>query len=263
MYPILFEYGPIAINTLWVFIIMGFLVGSLSLTKFALTLRLKLNFLRIYFFKILLSGLIVSRMVFIFKNLDYYFSDFGLNKLFGLISIWDKGLSFWGAIAGITIAFYWYAKRTRENMMKWGDVLTVSILLGMIFGYIGAFFDGTNYGSPTELPWGISFENIEIPYTIPIHPVQIYGTLFLIVLTITLGVLMLKNKIKQGNIMFIGIISYSGFRFLEEFWRGNEALEILGIRFAHIASMSVFIISLIFFLNRYNLFDPIIKKLKK
>lgn len=263
MHPILVEYGPILLSTLWVCVIIGFIASSLALTKFAFVSKLKIFFLRMYFFKILIWGVIFSRAVFILENLNYYFSDFGLKSIFKIISVWDKGLSFWGAVIGIAIAFVKYTKREGEPTFKWLDNLSISVFLGMVFGYIGAFFDGINYGTPTTLPWGVTFESIEIQYTMEIHPTQLYGALFLIILTAILAILFIKNKLANGNIMMFGIISYSVFRFFEEFLRGDEVAFILSLRYSQWISLIIFIISLIFLLNRYNLFDPLLRLFKK
>ncbi len=227
--------------------------------RLALKVKLKLYFFRIYFFKILLWGFLASRTIFILNNLDFYFANFGFGTILKLVSFWDKGLSFWGGVIGIAAAFVFYAKRENENIMKWMDVLSVSISSSMIFGYLGAFFHGINYGKPTNLPWGITLENIDIPYTTPIHPVQIYGVIFMVILTIVLIIFLLKRKMFSGGVMFTAIISYSVFRFLEEFFRGNDAENFLGLRFAQWITICILVISLTFFAKRYNLMDKIKK----
>ncbi|MBI5152715.1 prolipoprotein diacylglyceryl transferase [Candidatus Peregrinibacteria bacterium] len=288
MYPVLISYGPILLSTLWMMIVIGFIAACLIFMKLALYSKLKLYFFRIYFFKILLWGLLFSRIVFILENLDFYFADFGFSTILRIVSFWDKGLSFWGAVAGIVFAFFIYAKREKENIMKWLDILTISISSSMIFGYIGAFFQGINYGTPTDLPWGITLENIEIQYTTPIHPVQLYGAIFMLILTIALAIFLLKNRLyavrpessgrtqaletktsrpggtpRQGGVALIAAMAYSAFRFLEEFFRGDEITVVLGLRYPQWFALTALIISLIFLLNRYNLFSRSFKFLKK
>jgi len=202
-------------------------------------------------------------MVFILENINFYFANFGFGTILKLASFWDKGLSFWGGIIGIAAAFIFYARKKNENIMKWMDVLAVSISSGMIFGYLGAFFGGVAYGKPTELPWGIVLENIDIPYTTAIHPVQIYGAIFMLILTILLTIILLKIKLKDGTVMLIGIILYSIFRFFEEFLRGDNAAVFLNLRYAQWITLAVFIISLIFLIKMYNLMEKLRKYLKK
>lgn len=263
MYPVLISYGPILLSTLWVMIVIGFIAACLILMKLALYAKLKLYFFRVYFFRMLLWGILFSRIVFILENLDFYFANFGFSTILKIVSFWDKGLSFWGALAGIVFAFFIYSKREKENLAKWLDILTVSISSSMIFGYIGAFFQGINYGTPTELPWGITLENIEIQYTTPIHPVQLYGAIFMVILTAVLLVLLLKNKPWQGGIALIAATTYSAFRFLEEFFRGDEITAVLGLRYPQWFALAALIISLIFLSNRYNLFSRSLKFFKK
>lgn len=252
MYPVLISYGPIILSALWTSVVLGFIAACFSLMRLALATKLKLFFLRIHFFRILLWGLLFSRIVFIFENLNLYFSNFGFATFWNLISFWDKGLSFWGAMLGFIFAIVKYGRREDENISKWLDILAISTGIGMIFGYIGAFFQGINYGTPTGLPWSISLENIEIQYTEPIHPVQIYGAIFMLILTAILLILLLKKQLKEGNIALIAVIAYSGWRFLEEFMRGEETLT-LGLRYQQWVALIIFTASLIFLLNRYNL----------
>lgn len=263
MYPVLISYGPLLLSALWAMIVVGFIAGCFVFMKLALKTKLKLYFFRIYFFKILIFGLLFSRLIFIITNLDFYFSDFGFGTIIKLVSFWDKGLSFWGAAAGIVFAFIIYAKREKENLAKWLDVLAVSISSSMVFGYIGAFLQGINYGTPTELPWGITLENIEIQYTTAIHPVQLYGALFMIILTTALTILLLKNKLWHGGVALTGALSYSIFRFLEEFLRGSEITTFLGLRYPQWLAIAGFIISLIFLLKGYNLLKPMLRFFKK
>lgn len=232
MYPILFEFGPITVFSLWLFVAIGFAAGSMLFVKLAKRYRLRLDLLSDNSFLLFFWTLLVSRAAFILFHPEYYFYRFQFKKIFDLFALWDKGLSFWGAsfawFAGI-----WYISRKRgESALRLFDIMIPSLLLGMFFGNIGAFFDGINYGSPTDLPWGFTFRSANVKYISDIHPTQLYGAAY--VLIISLGLLailkMLRGKF-EGFVSEIAIFAFCLFRFLEEFARGDEVLKIFFIRF--------------------------------
>ncbi len=236
MYPILLQLGPVTIFSLWIFVGIGFFAALLIINKLAKKSRLKLQFLADYSLAIFFGGLIAARLFFVVRNYDYYFSQFNWNSFLQLFYIWDKGLSVWGGMAGIVICLLYFCHKTGENKLKWLDVVSVSFLGAITFGNIGAFLDGRNYGTETNLPWGIVIENSI--YAVPIHPTQIYAAIYSGLLTLVLMQLF-SHKIgkTEGNITLLAAISYGCLRFLEEFLRGDESKMILGLREAQIYAL--------------------------
>lgn len=231
MYPAILEFGPYAISSLWFLVALGFLVSGIMLIKLALIYKLKIAFLTEHFFQILFHGIIGARILYILLHTEEFFAEISAFTPVSLIAIWDKGLSFWGGIFGIIWALHKYTKKRGEPFVKWMDILTLSALCGMFFGNIGAFLEGINYGKETDLPWGVTFQNFNIPYTIPIHPSQLYAAFYTGILFTTLLILFLKEKIKTpGNPALYGLAGYSFFRFLEEFTMGEETYIFAGLR---------------------------------
>lgn len=193
--------------------------------------KLKIAFLTEHFLAMLFHGLIGARILYILLHTEEYFTEISAFTPVSFIAVWDKGFSFWGAIIGITYAFYKYTKKKEEPFWKWADMLTLGTLCGMIFGNIGAFLEGINYGKETNLPWGVTFQNFYIPYTIPIHPSQLYAVFYTGILFIILLTLFLKEKFQTpGNLTLYGILGYGISRFLEEFTIGEETYIFLTLR---------------------------------
>ncbi|MEK6616358.1 MAG: prolipoprotein diacylglyceryl transferase family protein, partial [Bacteroidota bacterium] len=201
MFPSLFEIGSIAISSLWMSIALAFFVTGSSFIKLAVKNKLKVAFITEHFFGILLYGLIGARIIYVAFNYQDYFTEITWLTPLNLISFWDKGLSFWGGVAGMSFALYWYCKKNEESFLKWIDVFILSLLAGLIFGSIGAFLEGINYGKETSLPWGMTFQNFNIPYTLPIHPSQLYAALYTTILFFTFYILFLKEKFKNPGEM--------------------------------------------------------------
>jgi phosphatidylglycerol:prolipoprotein diacylglycerol transferase len=137
-------------------------------------------------------------------------------------------------------------RKYERNLIKWLDVFVPTIILGLAFFHLGAFFDGTNYGLPTELPWGIVFENYEIKYIGAIHPSQIYALLYSLLTFILLYFINSTKKIqeypKPGFIATLGVAAYSLFYFLEQFTRGDDTMTIFGdVRVPQIFAFAIFV----------------------
>lgn len=233
MYQTLLQIGPITIYSLWVLITIGFLIALVILNKLIQKDRNKLHFIANNSLIILIGGFIMARLFFVIRNFKIFFTREGFSHIWELFYPWENGLSLWGGIFGVTATLIYYCKKQGQNLKEWLDVFTVSIMSGLVFGNIGAFFDGRNYGRETTLPWGVLIESSR--YAVPIHPVQIYAAIYIALLTITLLWLFKEKTGKTpGSTALIGVIGYSFLRFLEEFLRGDESNYFLGLREAQI-----------------------------
>lgn len=250
MYPIILQKGPVTIFSLWIFLAIAFFTAFLILINLSKRKRLKMQFLVNHSLAIFFGGLILSRIIHVIYNFNFYFYEINLNSFLGIFYIWDKGLSLWGAIFGVAIVIAYFAFKEKEDFKTWLDVLSVSVLGGLSVGNIGAFLDGSNYGSETSLPWGVIIENSI--YAVPIHPTQIYAAIYTALLAIILYKLSMHKIGKDsGNIALIAVASYSLFRFLEDFLRGDESIIILGLRDTQIYALLAIIISGILFYVKF------------
>lgn len=189
----------------------------------------------------------MARIVYILKTTDIYFSNFSLSSIPQLFYIWDKGLSVWGGILGIGLSLIYFCHKEKEDKFKWLDTFSIAILGALTLGNIGAFLDGRNYGNETTLPWGVTIENSI--YAVPIHPTQIYAAIYCGLLTFFLMKLSDHEFGKKaGNITLIAIFSFSFFKFLEEFLRGDESISFLGLREGQIYALLAMAMSAILFL---------------
>jgi phosphatidylglycerol:prolipoprotein diacylglycerol transferase len=244
MYPVLLDLGPLTFYSLWVFVAIGFFAALLVINKLIKKNRLSLKFIADYSLLILFSGLIMGRLIFVLHNFNYYFYDYQISNFLEVLYIWDKGISGWGALLGIALSIFYFAKRKGENPWKWLDITIIGVLAAMFFFNIGAFLDGVNFGRETNLPWGVIIETSI--YAVPIHPVQLYSAIFSGGLAYFLYTLSATKTGKiPGNILLIGVLAFSIFKFLQEFLRGDETLLILGLREGQIFALLGIMIPLI------------------
>lgn len=232
MFPIVFQSGFISVKTLWLFTIVSMLVAIyVALNRLK---RQRVDFLLLvkYSSSLIVFSLIFSRFTFFILNTNTYGPSFDLRTLINIFAIWDQGFSFWGAVIGLSGMLTYRLIKAGENLWKWFDALTVPLLVGMAIGNIGQLLGGTSYGTPTNLPWGVSY-NIElVKYTVPVHPVQIYSIILIVL--ILYGKKKIKERSKfferEGNSgLYFTFSAFLAFFFLE-FFRGDDTITLLGIR---------------------------------
>ncbi len=106
------------------------------------------------------------------------------------------------------------------------DLCGPAIALGQAIGRIGCFMAGDDYGSPTHLPWAVTFTHPDAaeiggaPLGVPLHPVQLYESLICLAIFFFL-VWMTRRKRFDGQIILLYSGLYAVARFLLEFVRGD------------------------------------------
>lgn len=236
MIPILYESGFISIQTLWVFAVIAVLISSYLAIERLKRARANFTLLIAHSTHIIVSSLIVSRLVYFVTHTDTYLPGFDLRTFYNLLSLWDQGLSLWGALIGGGLSLLYHLRKAEESISKWADALMVPLLVGLSIGTIGTFLGGYSYGTPTNLPWGVLYESFNVKYTVPVHPVQLYEFLAIGSLLGSKRVLSKKTNWfeREGNSALYFAFFYSLICFILEFLRGDDTLLIFGIRLPQI-----------------------------
>ncbi len=243
MLPTLFEIGPFTIYSLWLMVVIGFVVSTMLFLKKAKYERMEVNFLLDHSLSLLLGAMFISRLVFFLTNWGY-FGPLNLGVILKQVFFfWQPGYSFWGALLGFGLVFIWHCRREKENPMKWVEIASIPFFVGLIFGHFGQFLDGQAYGKETILPWGIVFESTNVKYTVPIHPTQIY------ILLVVIAILTTRKRIihkwpffgQKYNWTLFAVAMYSFARFWIEFLRGDDTLQFGPFRIAQIVAIVLFV----------------------
>lgn len=254
MYPILFELGSVTIYSLWFFVTCGFIVGSIVFANLCKRNRVSIDLVSSNALILFLSALIVGRLSFAFLHHELYFFTYEPREWLGLLGLWDKGISFWGALTGFGIALTRLYKKNGQPLAPLLDQLTVAVLVGMLFGSIGTFLDGASYGIPTTLPWSMNFRSAYVKYISPIHPTQLYSALYI---TVTLVVMLrLLSKLRgtqiSGFVTEIGILMLSCGMFVENFVRGDDTVYVGPVRVPQILTLVVTVYCVYRIIKRFN-----------
>lgn len=228
--PVIFSIGPLAVRWYGLMYVVGFIISG-----FLLKVLSKKGFFPLPTTKIdsLITHMIIgmflgARTAYVFiYNWDYY-----KDNLSELAMVWQGGLSFHGAIVGMVIGGYVFAKRNGLTLFQVMDNASLAGCQGLFFGRMGNFINGELYGRVTDSSVGMIFP-AGGPY--PRHPSQLYeGVLEGLVLTLILWLIYPKVK-RYGVISAVFLIGYGTFRFIVEYFR--EADSQLGYYFGGTTTM--------------------------
>lgn len=112
-------------------------------------------------------GVLASRLGFII----IHFEHFSLQPLKWIDIFSTPGfIPFFGLIAAATV-IYRQAKKKKWDAFEVLDFAAIAVAFGSAIVWLGGFFDGSSFGNPTTLPWGVTFPSVFDRR----HPTEIYG----------------------------------------------------------------------------------------
>jgi phosphatidylglycerol:prolipoprotein diacylglycerol transferase len=147
------------------------------------------------------------------------------------------GLSWYGGMFGGIGSGLGYVAWKRWPLVAVLAAATPALAFGQLFGRIGCFLVGDDYGWPTTLPWGVAFPEGLPPTFVPVHPTQLYEAIGLGIV----GALLLRwRRARMADAIVLGryLVLVATLRFFIEFVRVHEVLA-LGLAPAHWASLVV------------------------
>jgi phosphatidylglycerol:prolipoprotein diacylglycerol transferase len=218
--PIAFSVGPIAVRWYGIMYFLGYALG-VYLARRRIRRGLvpmtsaQLDSLVGYLIVGMLAG---ARVVYaLVYEPGHYSSDPA-----EFFRIWHGGLSFHGAVIGMTMACVLFSRRHHIPVLAVTDTLALAGTPGLAFGRLGNFINGELYGRVTNVPWAMVFPND--PLHLPRHPSQLYEALCEGVL-LSLLLWSLDHRARQGGWYRPGLLSaaflvgYGALRFGLEFTR--------------------------------------------
>ena len=171
MHPILLEFGPIRLFTYGFFLALAFLsaifIGSREAKRLGLPVE---KFYDLCFYAVV-GALVGSRLLYVILDPRPF-----LEHPLKIFALWEGGLDFQGGLfLALAVAFY-YIRRHKLPWRTTLDALALGLPVGQFFGRIGCFMAGCCYGSPSHLPWAVTFTNPQTlcPLREPLHPAQLY-----------------------------------------------------------------------------------------
>lgn len=229
-----FTIGPAIIWTRIVFLLIGVWVSVEFFLKLAESANLSLQHFKEKSWYFLAAFVFFGRLFAVISQYKVYLRD-----PIRLFVLWDGSFSFIGGAFGIGVVLYFVTKAHRSTFLQWLDVLLPAAFFGCGFDWFGQFAAGRAYGKIAELPWSITYDAINVRYTVPIHPVQLYYAFSFLILTFVLLIIRKHSK-RAGDETFVGILLASFFTFVFEYFRGDFSIPVFATRMDFIVLLALF-----------------------
>ena len=239
MDPILLETSSFEITWHGILMALGIITAVLITVYLAKRAAISAEAVYVFAFFIVISGILGARLVHVLDDLDYYSHHLGKIPAF-----WEGGLAWYGGIIFGVLAMVICAKVMKVSLGRFADAIAPGVVLGLAIGRIGCTINGDVCGSPTSLPWGITYTH---PDSYPvqwgllgakIHPAAVYEIIWCL---IVFGVLWwLRGRLKPvGSLALIMVAMYSFGRFFLSWLRAEQVeAAVLGpLHQAHIISL--------------------------
>ncbi len=167
-----------------------------------------------------------------------YLSAFIFNSIFHSIEkkkLTVGGITWLGGVLGAVpftlFAIHKLVPKARGNALYYFSLILPGLVIAHGLGRLGCFFGGCCYGGVTDSIFGVSFpagSSAANKYpaspggpSLPVLPTQLFEAVFEILLYVVMLLLRFRKEWKGYNIE-IYCISYGVFRFVLEFFRGDD-----------------------------------------
>lgn len=189
-----------------------------------------------------LSGLAGARLYHLLESPAEFFAD-PWRLLFSTM-----GFAWFGAVIGGFVALVLLARHYKMGMLLMLDIASPAAAIGYGVGRIGCLISGDgDYGTPTSLPWGMSFPNGLVPTTQRVHPTPIYeflGAMLIGYILWRIGARTVGGLRPAGEVFGFYLILTGVARFLVEFIRINPR-SFFGLTNAQAASVASIIFGIV------------------
>jgi phosphatidylglycerol:prolipoprotein diacylglycerol transferase len=225
--PDLLHLGKLRVRWYGIMYLVGFLVGRVLARRLCRQgfLRLKPalidDFLVALFVGLVLGARIVYMLVY------YRVTPEDPFRWYTPFAVWQGGLAFHGAVVGMCLATWWFARRHHLRMWNLTDVLALAGSQGIVFGRLGNFINAELPGRPTTSAMGMPFpvrdwDGTVVGYTEPRHPSQLYEAVGEGLIPFAL-IWLLKPYVRyEGVLGGLWLCFYAVARFFIEFFREKD-----------------------------------------
>jgi len=219
MYPKLLELGPITVYSYGLLLVSAYLLGLQVAVVRGRARGLDGQRVMDLGIAIIISALVGAKLLLFVVEFDQFIRN-------PWVFVRSAGVFYGGLLLSLVVAF-WYMRRHAMPLWATCDAFAPGIAAGQAVGRLGCLLAGCCYGSPTDVPWGITFtdpvaaSNVGTPLDVSLHPTQLYESVASLVI---LGVLLAfesRGRPFAGRTFWAYLLLYPVARFGIEFFRGD------------------------------------------
>ena len=159
---------------------------------------------------------------------------------YSLLQFWQGGKSWYGGLLGGGLVGGLYFHYRKLPVLAYADAAMPAVALGYSIGRLGCFLNGDDYGTLSSLPWAVTYPPGSEAYlshvsrgwigpeavsSLPIHPVQLYASLFGLCMFVILSA---WRPRRTGSRLVSFMIFYGVGRYLIEQWLRGDFRAVLG-----------------------------------
>jgi phosphatidylglycerol:prolipoprotein diacylglycerol transferase len=236
VYPVLLELGGFRLHTYGVMVAAAILVALWLARREATRTGLDVDFVSDLGVTAILAGLVAARLAYVIGwEPELFWRD-----PMGVIAVWRGGLALHGGLLAGLVAGVWLCRRRGVSPWSVGDTVAPALILGQGIGRLACLMSGDAYGTPTSLPWAITFTNpgALAPLEVPLHPTQLYEFGLALALFGVLWVLRTRLS-APGQLFLLYVLGYGLIRLLTETVRGDRVELALGLSLLQVASLAL------------------------
>jgi phosphatidylglycerol---prolipoprotein diacylglyceryl transferase len=214
--------GPLAIHVFGIFVAVGVLAGASIFLRFARQRGLDPDELSSLAWRVVLFGILGSRVLFVLTHL----SDYASRPLAALV-VWEGGLQFSGAfLVAIFIIVWWLRRHPDVPGLTLTDGIVFGLVPGLMIGRIGCYAVGEHFGETTTFFLGVKYlggVTREGPIAVGsvIHNTALYEIVLLAPLAALLAALA-RRRAAAGVMTATFLLWYGTQRFLTDFLRAYD-----------------------------------------
>lgn len=234
MCPTLFKIGPIGLHSYGLMLALGFITGYFLLVSELRRRHLPEEKAASIVFWGMFLGVLGSKIADVLENWSLFVQNPWASFFNGAGLTWHGGL----ILAGFGVAYMIH--RWKLPIWTFADALAPMIASGYGFGRIGCQLAGDgDYGTPSDLPWAMSYPNGLVPTFEKVHPTPVYEVLAMAVIFAILWRLRTR-KTRPGWLFSLYLVLAGVERLLVEFIRVNPRL-LFGLSEAQLVAVAMIV----------------------
>lgn len=221
MHPILFRVGSVPIPSYALVVLAAMLVALALVPRSARHNGMDTEAATSTYFVVVLVGILGARLL----HLCLSIPEIMRNPHYAWTILVSGGVWYGGVLAGLGAGAY-CARRFDVPFPVLVDTAAMPVVVGGGLGRIACFLSGCCYGSPTSVPWAVTFSDpiahrlhADLP-DVPIHPVQLYEMAGALAIAVVLDRFAARPH-RPGSVGLLWILLYGILRVAVECFRGD------------------------------------------